>query len=175
MPIFNSVYKAFNKKNYTISNIPTNDTNIYVNVAQSWKTIKSVKLSFTATYISGQACFPTLSSNNSSSDRYWMSFGYWSNWNQQQKLAIRWRLNWASDSFYRETAISSGTNTVEFIVNRDWNCSYTLNGTTTTYTATGVELNIIQTIMNLSNMNVYCSQTASILSWNKVDVEVVYS
>ena len=161
---------------YTISNIPTTDTNVYVNVARSWKTIQSVTFNFTVNFVSGQACYIHISSNNSNTQRYGMVIGDYQ-WSRQNKNGIRGRLSW-SDTYYREVSTwfnFSGTTNVIFAINRNWNCSVSYNWTVTSYTATGTELTILQTIMNLSNMNVYASQTASLLSWNKVNVEVTYS
>ena len=159
---------------YTISNIPTTDSNVYVNVAKSRLTIQSVKFKFTATYSSGRACYVLISSNESNTNRYWLSF--WVNsWGFASSITIRGRL-WGSDTYYREIASSiSWSYNIEYTISRDGNCSVTYNWNTTNYTATWTELTVIQTIMNLSNMNVYSAQYWSILTWNKVDVEVTYS
>lgn len=167
------VYLYTNRKDYEIANIPTTDTNVYVNVAQSGYTIQSVKFKFTAT---SDWAYVHISWNNSNSNRYWICCGKNTSNVSADLCAIRGRLNWASDTYYRTVSYSrSGTNQIEFYINRDGNCYITVNWTKTTYTAGTAELNIIQTIMNLSNMNVYASQNGACLTWNKVDVEVTYS
>ena len=50
-----------------------------------------------------------------------------------------------------------------------------VNWVKTEYTAGTAELNIITTIMNLSNMNCYASQNWALITWNKVDIEVAYT
>lgn len=160
---------------YTISNIPTTDTNVYVNVARSWKTIQSVKFKFTATYSSSKACYVLISSNNSNTNRYWLSFWVNTSWSFASAISIRGRL-WGSDSYYRQiTSSISWAYNIEYTISRDGNCVVKYNWNTTNYTATWTELTVIQTIMNLSNMNVYSADYGGLLSWNKVDVEVTYS
>ena len=160
---------------YTISNIPTTDTNVYVNVARSWKTIQSVKFKFTATYTSSRACYVLISSNNSNTNRYWLSFWVNTSWSFASVISIRGRL-WGSDTYYRQIASSiSWAYNIEYTISRDGNCVVKYNWNTTNYTATWAELTVIQTIMNLSNMNVYSADYGGRISWNKVDVTVTYS
>ena len=156
---------------YTIDNIPTDDSNVYVNVWQTWKTIQSVKFSFTFAASTSKWVYVSISSNGSSSDRYGVSQP-----EAESIFYIRWRLNWASDTQYRNIPwfVNNSTNTVVFTINRDGNCNITCNWTSTNYTAWTAELNVIQTIMNLSDMNVYGSQNTASISWNKIDVEVEY-
>lgn len=162
---------------YTISNIPTTDTNVYVNVAKSWYTIQSVTFSFTATTSSSKSWWVQISTNNSNSSRYWLTINH--NYDGiSNSNNIRWRLNWATDTFYR--TVSSwfnfwSTNTVVYTINRDGNCTVNNNWTIISYTADSTELNIIQTIMNLSNMNVYAYDTWWAIVWNKVNVTVTYT
>lgn len=157
---------------YTISNIPTTDTNVYVNVARSWKTIQSVTFKFIVNRVSWGGAYIQMSSNNSNTMRYWPILEM-DNW-----LRIRWRTSW-SDTYFRTITTgynSGGANNVEFTINRDGTWKVVCNWWITNYTATGSELTIIQTIMDLSNMNVYAAQNASwILTDNKVDVTVTYS
>ena len=159
---------------YTISSIPTSDTNKYINVAKSWYTIQSVKFNFSTKWY---GTFVHISSNNSNSSRYWVACWYNTSGYTWDSCAIRWRLNGASDSWYRNVTPYNGQqqNTIEFLISRNGNCYITVNWTKTSYTASSSELNIIQTIMNLSNMNCYASQNGANLSWNKVDIEVAYS
>ena len=167
---------------YTISNIPTDDSNVYVNVTRSWKTIQSVKFNLTCSYIQNRNAFVFISSNASNTNRYWFTFRWdtttvyeytWS-W-----IYIRWRLNNSSDeSIFRKIPnwfSTSSPNVIEYTINKDWNCSLTCNWQTTSFTATSSELTMLQTIINSSTMNVYSSQSWSIISWNKVDVIVTYS
>lgn len=159
--------------NYTISSIPTSDTNVYINVARSWYTIQRVKFNFSTKWY---GTFVHISSNNSNSSRYWVACWYNTSGYPWDSCAIRWRL-WGSDTFYRQEWPYNWNqyNTVEFLISRDGNCYISINWTKTSYTAWSSELNIIQTIMNLSNMNCYASQDGANLSWNKVDIEVAYS
>lgn len=161
-------------ENYTLSNIPTSDTNKYINVSQSWKTIQSVKFSFSTQW---NWTFVHISSNNSNSSRYGVACWYNTSQTYWNSCAIRWRLNWASDTWYRQVTQYNRQqqNTIEFLISRDGNCYITVNWTKTSYTASSSELNVIQTIMNLSNMNCYASQDGALISWNKVDIEVAYS
>lgn len=166
-----SIYLWIDKLTYTISNIPTTDTNVYVNVWQSWLTIQSVTFRFTVNWASNNWVYVQMSSNNSNTMRYWpvLESAYW--------LRIRWRTSW-SDTYFRTITdgyIQGGTNVVEFTINRDGTWKVVCNWTTTNYTATWSELTIIQTIMNLSDMNVYAAQNADMLSGSKVDVTVTYS
>lgn len=159
------------EENYTISNIPTTDTNIYVNVAKSWATIQSVAFRFIVNWASNNWVYVQMSSNNSNTMRYWpvLESAYW--------LRIRGRTSW-SDTYFRTitTGYNSGwVNNVEFTINRDGTWKVVCNWGITNYTATGSELTIIQTIMNLSNMNVYAAQNANMLSGSKVDATVTYS
>lgn len=172
MPIY--MWREEQPYNYTISNIPTNDTNAYVNVAHSWEMIQSVKFNFVTTW---KWAFVHISSNNSNSSRYWVACWYDTSGNLWEYCTIRWRLNGASDTWYRqEWPYNSWTsNTIEFYINRDGNCYITVNWIKTTYTAGTAELNIITTIMNLSDMNCYASQNGSLITDNKVDIEVTYS
>jgi hypothetical protein len=166
---------------YTISNIPTNDSNVYVNVAKSWYTIQSVTFNFTANYASQQDAFFHISSNNSNTNRYWLVFRWHTSTERPYTWAwlyVRWRLNWAVDRYFIwwiTSWFSTSSNVISYTINRNGNCSITCNWTTTNYTAWTDELNIIQKIMNLSNMNVYSSQSWSIISWNSVSVIVTYS
>lgn len=149
---------------YTISNIPTNDTNKYVLV---WA-VNSVKFNFTFTAWSSWAwVYVHISSNNSNSDRYWLSYN-----KSYNSFIIRWRLSWASDTTYRNVPgfNSSWTNEVERTVNKNWECNITCNWTSTDYTAWTAELNVLQTIMNLSDMNAYWAQTWSYISWNSISI-----
>lgn len=61
-----------------------------------------------------------------------------------------------------------------FTINRNGNCNIKCNWVSTDYTAWSAELNVIQTIMNLSNMNCYASQYGPAITNNKVDIEVSY-
>ena len=161
-------------ENYTLSNIATNDTNKYINVAKSWYTIQSVKFNFITTW---WWAFVHISSNNSNSSRYWVACWYNTSGNLWEYCAIRWRLNGASDTWYRqEWPYNSWTsNTIEFYINRDGNCYISINWTKNSYTAGSAELNIIQTIMNLSNMNCYASQAWSLITGNSIDIKVTYT
>ena len=158
--------------NYTLSSIPTSDTNKYINVARSWYTIQRVKFNFSTKWY---WTFVHISSNNSNSYRYWVACWYNTSQAYWESCAIRWRL-WGSDSWYSQaTPYNSWTsNTIEFYINRNGNCYISINWTKTSYTAGSSELNVIQTIMNLSNMNCYASQDGSLITWNKVDIEVSY-
>ena len=158
---------------YTISSIPTSDTNKYINVARSWYTIQSVKFNFSTQW---NWTFVHISSNNSTSYRYWVACWYNTSQTYWDSCAIRWRL-WGSETWYRNITPfdRQQQNTVEFFISRNGNCYITVNWTKTSYTASSSELNVIQTIMNLSNMNCYASQDGANLSWNKVDIEVAYS
>lgn len=161
-------------ENYTLSNIATNDTNKYINVAKSWYTIQSVKFNFITTW---KWTFVHISSNNSNSSRYWVACWYNTSGNLWEYCTIRWRLNGASDTWYRqEWPYNSWTsNTIEFYINRDGNCYISINWTKNSYTAGSAELNIIQTIMNLSNMNCYASQNWSLITGNSIDIKVTYT
>lgn len=162
---------------YTLSNIPTTDTNKYINVAKSWYTIQSVTLKFTIKLSGAYWWWVQLSSNQSNISRYWTAFWYegWSTW------FVRWRINWASDTVYYYISsilnFNNTNNNIEFYINRDWSWYVTNNWTTITHTATWAELNVIQTIMNLSNMNIYAWHNGSwaTIVWNKVDVTVTYT
>lgn len=160
-------------ESYVLDNIPATDTNKYINVAKSWFTIQSVKFNFTATW---EWTFVHISSNNSNTNRYGIACGYTASGTIWDSCAIRWRLNWASDTWYRQVAYSrNSTNEIELYINRDGNCYVKINWNETTYTAWTSELNIITTIMNLSNMNCYASQDGALITWNKVDIVVTYT
>lgn len=158
-------------QSYTISNIPTTDSNVYVNVAKSWYSIQKVifSLSFNATTSNWAYC--SISWDNSNNNIYGISQP-----EAESTFYIRWRLNWASHTQYRKIPwfVNNSLNTVVFTINRDGNCNIICNWTSTNYTAWTAELNVIQTIMNLNNMNCYASQKWSPIVWNKVDVEVTY-
>jgi len=164
-------------QDYTISNIPTNNSNAYLNVAKSWYTIQSVIFTINATTSSSKCWGVNISTNNSNSSRYWLTINH-NNSNFTNSNHIRGRLNWATDTYYR--AVSNwfnfwSTNTVVYTINRDGNCTVNNNWTIISYTAGSTELNVIQTIMNLSNMNVYWYDTWWCLVWNKVNITVVYT
>lgn len=160
--------------NYVIENIPTNDANAYVNVSQSWMTIQSVKFNFTVASATRYAS-ATISSNNSTRDKYqlltWTNNSWTWGWNY---IGVRWRLSNAWETYWRYWQQPNTTYNVEWFISRDGNCYLKINDTTNTYTAWAAELNVIQTVMNLSNMNVYASQVGNLLSWNKEYVEVEY-
>lgn len=165
---------------YTISNIPTNDTNIYVNVAKSWKTVDTITFNAVVNYVSEKDCFMFIASNASNTNRYWLQYRARSNTDWAYTgtwLYIRWRLNWWSESVFRKSTnwYSTSSNTISYTINRNWSCSFTCNWQTTSYTATGSELTMLQTIINSSSVTVYSSQEASVISWNKVDATVTYS
>lgn len=158
-------------ENYTLSNIATNDTNKYINVAKSWKTIQKVVFSLSFYSTTSNWVYCSISWNNSTNNRYWIA--------QPEAwitFYIRWRLNWASDTQYREIPwfVNNSTNTVVFTINRDGKCNIVCNWTSTDYTAWSAELNVIQTIMNLSDMNVYASQKWSAITGNSIDIKVTY-
>lgn len=149
---------------YTISDIPTTDTNKYVLV---WAA-NSVKFNFTFTAWSTWAwVYAHISWNNSNSIRYWLAYN-----KSDNSFIIRWRLSWTSDTKYRNVSgfNSSWTNEVERTINKNWECNIICNWTSTDYTAWTAELNVIQTIMNLSDMNVYWAQTWSYISWNSISI-----
>ena len=159
-------------ESYVLDNIPATDTNKYINVAKSWFTIQSVKFNFTATWA---WTFVHISSNNSNRNRYGIACGYTTSGTFWNSCAIRWRLNWASDTWYRQVAYSrNSTNEIELYINRDGNCYVMVNWVKTEYTAGTAELNIITTIMNYSNMNCYASQDWALITWNNVDIEITY-
>ena len=164
-------------QDYTLSDIPTTDSNKYINVAKSWYTIQSVTFSFTATTSSSKSWWVQISTNNSNSSRYWLTINHNAGW-YSTNTYIRWRINWNSDTYYR--TVSNwfnfwSNNTVVYTINRDGTWIVNNNGTLNTYTATWDELNIIQTIMNLSNMNVYAYDKVWAIVWNKVNVTVTYT
>ena len=163
-------------ENYTISNIPTTDSNVYLNVAKSWYTIQSVTFKFTSRLAEAQNTYSWfhISSNSSNRDRYWLVIS-WNYWIDNQ---IRWRLNSSGDTYFRYVTnwyISWwSSNSVEFTIKRNGTWTVNYNWTITTYTADSTELNIIQTIMNLSNMNVYAYDQSWCIVWNSVGITVEY-
>jgi hypothetical protein len=172
------VYLYTNRKDYEIADIPTTDTNVYVNVAQSGYTIQSVTFKFYYIYANAKWAYIHISGNNSNASRYGMVVApYWVG-DGTVWLRIRGRLNSGTETIFRTITDwfnSQWNNNIEYTINRNWSCTVNCNWTTTNYTATWTELTDIQTIMNLSNMNVYVYQTAAVLNWNKVDVSVTYS
>lgn len=158
---------------YTISSIPTTDTNKYISVAKAGYTIQSVKFNFTATW---NFTYVHISSNGSNTNRY----GMWcwinlSGYSSSNSCAIRWRLGGVADTYFRTASYdANSSNLIEFFISRDGNCYITVNWVKTEYTAETAELNIITTIMNLSNMNCYASQNWALITGNKVDIEVTY-
>ena len=164
------------KDTFTISNMNSDNVNYYVNVAKSWYTIQSVKMTFSLSYIYTSAYWCSISSNNSNTHRFWLEF--WMNGASRTWLRIRWRLNSSSDTYFTQITNwvqTSWSNSIEFTVKRDWTCIVKCNWQTTTYNANSEALNIIQSIMNLSNMNVYGSWWSNkIIDWWKMDVEVTY-
>ena len=151
---------------YTISNVPNNNSNVYVNIAKSWYTVKSVKFKCTASSFSSSSStvYMMCASNNSNKNRYWPVL-------LQTETTIIGRLNWASNTVFQEKSSSPNyTFSCELSYN-SW--TMTINGTTYNWTPTTAEKNIINTIFSSSTMNVYASREY-VSTLSNIEVIVTY-
>lgn len=154
-------------KEFTLSAVPDWDVNTYINIAQSWFKVTKVTMKYTCNVGSHVNTWARISWNNNTTDRYWLWFTHtWST----NLIQITWHINNASDTIFYTTSRNTGTNYVEFIMERGTTtikCSWA-NTLNYSYTQTTAEKNIVETIMNSATINCYASRQVATLS----DVEI---
>ena len=149
------------EQTYTITNVPNDNSNKYVNIAKSWYTVQSVTIWLTSTdsWNTNNNTYFRISWSNNTTNRYWWCTIYnGTDYSITDLFRIVWRLNWATDTtFVDNVSINSSSNTVKLEIFRD-SCKYTINWSTTTHTYETSEQNVVQTIMNSSTINAYVSR-----------------
>ena len=178
-------------KEYTLdgSTVPNTDTNVYVDITQSWYTISrvilewSVTYSWGATYSSDFWC--RLSYTNNTQTRWWLWLPFWSI-HQNGSNVNKWNPWWYGkvDGRYQNGAttifkamssnawVQVGTDTFRLDI---WEngAICTVNSDTETWTYTTAEKQIISSIFGSSTAKFYASRSNTSGYWPVINGNII--
>lgn len=166
------------QQTFVITNVPNDNSNVYTSIAQSWKTIESVKFELTTSWTSNYPndVYFRISWTNNTTNRYGGGVLYRDGaYTDINNAVIRGRINGNTDGIFWPTISVNAfqTNTISLKIGREsW--IYIVNWTTQTWNYTTTEKNIVETILNSWTTNAYASRQGG-ASLSDVVVTVIYS
>jgi len=175
----NAYIGEYIEETFTISNVPNNNSNVYVNIAKSWKTVKEVTFELTAnnnwgTSSSERDCYFRISWSNNTTNRYGWAAQFYNGVNVNT-FKVLGRINNNADTEFKTwpSLQTNWINTLKLVIGRDWGTKI-VNWASESWTYTTAEKNIVDTIMNSSTINAYASREWWV-TISTVNITVTYS